>query len=187
MGSNCNLRADRQGHYQTKPSGNRSRNSWTRRQTLESSNPVPARFWVIVKESPNRTSHSTKQSSRELLQVSLLNDLFHPGYRVPPPKALTYRHNPGFYWRWDVLTCSETWNAYIQENLRPPTQGSIRPLREEGKWSCSVWIEPHCTGRAPVLDDLFALRDQVQVPCNRILEKINSALDPTVNEVDKDT
>lgn len=61
---------------------------------MESGNPVSARFWVIVKENMNRASDSTEGCSRELLKV-FLQDLFHPGRRVPPPEALTHRHISG--------------------------------------------------------------------------------------------
>ena len=53
---------------------------------------------------------------------------------------------------------------------------STRPLwdangliRGEEKWSCSVWIEPHCLGMPLILYGLFALKDQSQILCNRAL------------------
>lgn len=72
-GSNHHLRADRQGHYQTKQSGNvvAGEQDWA---DSGMHNPVSARFGVIVEESLNRTGHGTKEYSRELLQVSLWSE-----------------------------------------------------------------------------------------------------------------
>lgn len=102
-GSNCNLKANRQNHYQAKQSGNVSHSNRKRLGRLW--NPVTqhqqaARLGVIVKESLNRASQSSRECSRELLQFPLLfptipYDQFHPRYMVPLPKAWTHQHNPG--------------------------------------------------------------------------------------------
>lgn len=149
--SNCNLKANRQDHYQTKQSGNVSHSSRKRLGRLWS--PViqhqeTARLGAVVKESLNRASQSSKECSRELPRFSPLSGLFHPRYRVPLPKAWIHQHSPGSM---EIDICSlasELGNVCISESWvflldAVSSRGHEAPQRlcltkREGIWSCSL-------------------------------------------------
>lgn len=119
-------------------------------------NPVSARFGVTGQAmAPRRTQGSY---CRFLYGVSSLLRL-RPAQSLPNLEMDLFR---------------ETWVPLL--DLFVCVLGGATPLRDsdgltlgEVKWSCDVWTEPRCSDRDLVLDDLFALRDQVQAPCNGIL------------------